>query len=289
MFCFSFIPLPHPLSLTSVTLSPPSNTLLLSPSSDSLLYCSSKTPFSYLSYRFPSLQHSFALSPSLYLTLCCFSPYRSQNKFEMYKIIIIVAAGVRGILIITLTSVAIVKCHMKKKRLVRDIEAINKMNQVKDPNTKIKVKGVKSKEEKKAEKDGGKKRKKFFKSKWQNGRLCPIFHLRVNIPPLTLHRFFVSYSLSSQLSVCVCLSLSVSVCVCLSLSVSVCVCLSLSVSVCLCLSLSVSVCVCLSLSLSVCYPISFPIVVSVCVCLLSYFIPYSSLCLCLSVILFHSL
>ncbi|KAK3756164.1 hypothetical protein RRG08_006114 [Elysia crispata] len=44
----------------------------------------------------------------------------SQNKFEMYKIIIIVAAGVGGILIITLTSVAIVKCHMKKKRLVRD-------------------------------------------------------------------------------------------------------------------------------------------------------------------------
>ncbi|RUS85816.1 hypothetical protein EGW08_006445 [Elysia chlorotica] len=102
---------------------------------------------------------------------CVFASNRaiwSQNKFETYKLIIIIIAGVGGIVIITLTTVACVKCHLKKKRLIKDIEAINKMNRVADPNTKIKVKGVKEKKEKKEKKksaDGDdKKKKKFFQS-----------------------------------------------------------------------------------------------------------------------------
>src|SRR6218665_1032577 len=67
-------------------------------------------------------------------------------------------------------------------------------------------------------------------------------------------------------SVCLCLS----VCVCLCMCVSVCICMSfwLSPSVCLCMHLSVSICLCRS----------------VYVCL-----PVSSLRLCLSVFLSHSL
>ena len=57
---------------------------------------------------------------------------------------------------------------MKKKRLVKDIEAINQMNRMSDITTKVRVKGYehsgKSKKEEK-KKDASEKKKKLFTSK----------------------------------------------------------------------------------------------------------------------------
>ncbi|GFO14401.1 hypothetical protein PoB_004090600 [Plakobranchus ocellatus] len=97
-----------------------------------------------------------------------------QSQFKEYKLLTIIAASVGGVAIIAVVIIAVVKWQLKKRRLIRDIQAINSMNRMTDLNTKVKVigggtgsadsAGGSKKDKKNKEKDSEKKKKKFFKS-----------------------------------------------------------------------------------------------------------------------------
>ncbi|GFO14400.1 histone-lysine N-methyltransferase SETMAR [Plakobranchus ocellatus] len=113
-----------------------------------------------------------------------------QSQFETYTLITVIAAGVGGLAIIVVVIIAVVKWQLKKRRLIRDIQAINSMNRMTDINTKVKViggdlkqdgKSGKSKKDKKGRngENEGKKRKLFTSSK-----KAPVVHVKAApLPP----------------------------------------------------------------------------------------------------------
>ncbi|GFS03596.1 hypothetical protein ElyMa_001154000 [Elysia marginata] len=97
-----------------------------------------------------------------------------QKTFETYKLITVIAAGVGGLAIIGVIVVAIVKWQMKKRRLIRDIEALNRTNRMTDLKTKVKGIGNSdgSKKKSKREKDGKKA------SVFTNSKKASVVHVR---------------------------------------------------------------------------------------------------------------
>ena len=121
-----------------------------------------------------SFSHPFSLSLFLTLILPTYSLMnRGQKTFETYKLITVIAAGVGGLAIIGVIIVSIVKWQNKKRRLVRDIEALNRTNRMTDLKTKVVGIGKSDPTKKDKKKKGDDKKGKVFTS------TAPFYHFVV--------------------------------------------------------------------------------------------------------------